>query len=975
MPNKIISNINLNGTTYLIGATEDNNGNEIATHYATKSELNELLAVTDAMIFRGSAQSMTDIPAIHNAGWTYKVATAGTYVGQACEEGDLIICVVDGTTANNADWIVLQRNVNKALYKAENAFTNGHMLLADGTAGQVKSTAINPKLTYTQGASDATPQLSMSVGSIDSNTISFNSATTGIYGVTKLTNTVNSAVENLAATPKLVSTAISNAIGALDKSDTADSTKYVSAVSEADGKITVSRELFSPSVSISQGTSSAGPAVGISVAGNSSVQVNIPAATTSLYGVTKLSSTSSSTAESVAATPKGVWNAINTLDGSITGTPGSSKTFTAFSQTDGKVTATVGDISIAASQVSSGTLSVERGGTGQTSVANIQAGKDGSGNTITETYATKSELNNWLALTDAMIFKGTIQSAADVPAVHDAGWTYKVAKAGTYAGKVCEVGDLLICTIDGTVANNDEWAVVQTNVDSALFKGTNTFADGQMLLADSTAGKVKAVNIGTSLSLTQGTSENAPKLKVTVGGVSSSEVGITRATTSIIGVTKLSSTAGTDETTAATPKLVSTSITSAIQALDVSDTVDSTKYVSSVSEADGKITVGRTAFSPSVSIAAGTSDLGPKVSISIAGNSATSGAIGTATTGIYGVTKLTNATNSTSESLAATAKAVKAAYDLAASKTSNVGTITGVTAGTGLSGGGTSGTVTLNHSNSVTAITTPGLYKVAFDANGHITSALAQSITDNTSNTDVTSTDTNLITGRTLYYQLAKKGYTTNTGTVTSVTIKGGEGITVDSTSAITTSGTRTITHASPEGASATTYNSGTDNANRLLKTITTDKFGHVTGGTSAALATTTVGSASAGTAISADDITAWTTNTPTAVTKKTVVTSATFNTVVTGGSKTSIPNITKKTVVTEASYANGILTLSTGDSVTTGTAIEAYTSLTTGASGSATTGDSVTVTAGTAASLSYTSRTIPNISVTNTTVATGAVS
>ena len=103
MPNKIISNINLNGTTYLIGATEDNNGNEIATHYATKSELNELLAVTDAMIFRGSAQSMTDIPAIHNAGWTYKVATAGTYVGQACEEGDLIICVVDGTTANNAD--------------------------------------------------------------------------------------------------------------------------------------------------------------------------------------------------------------------------------------------------------------------------------------------------------------------------------------------------------------------------------------------------------------------------------------------------------------------------------------------------------------------------------------------------------------------------------------------------------------------------------------------------------------------------------------------------------------------------------------------------------------------------------------------------------------------------------------------------------------------------------------------------------
>lgn len=128
---------------------------------------------------------------------------------------------------------------------------------------------------------------------------------------------------------------------------------------------------------------------------------------------------------------------------------------------------------------------------------------------------------------------------------------------------------------------------------------------------------------------------------------------------------------------------------------------------------------------------------------------------------------------------------------------------------------------------------------------------------------------------------------------------------------------------------------------------------------------TTSIGSASAGTAISADDITGWTTNTPTAVTSKTVVT---------GGTTTDVPNISKKTVVTSAtaataSYANGVLTItngsvSTGDSVTVGTAIKAYTSLTTG--------DSVSVTPGTAATLNYTSRSIPNISVTATTVATG---
>ncbi len=508
----------------------------------------------------------------------------------------------------------------------------------------------------------------------------------------------------------------------------------------------------------------------------------------------------------------------------------------------------------------------------------IGATEDSLGNNIAETYATKTQLNNLLATADAMIFKGVLTTPGNIPnAPYEAGWTYKVAAANTYAGKVCEIGDLIICVRDresGETTSNDDWMVVQTNIDNGLFKGTNTYSNGQMLLADGTVGKVKAVDIGTTITLTQGTADNTPKIKVTVGGVESTEK-----------------------------------------------------------------------------------------------------ALNSATTSAYGVTKLTSATDSTSELLAASAKAVKAAYDLAASKTSNVGTITGVTAGAGLTGGGTSGAVTISHSNSINAITTEDLYKVKFDAQGHITGALKQNITDNTSNADVTSTDTNLITGRTLYYQLAKKGYTTNTGTVTSITLNQGDGITVsDSGTAITTSGSRTITHATPTGASATTYN-GTNNAGKLMQTITTDKFGHVTGATIKTLATTSIGSASAGTAIAADDITAWTTNTPTAVTKKTVVTGATFNTVVTGGSTTDVPNIVKKTVVTEASYSGGVLTLSTGDSVTLGTAIKAYTSLTTGASGSATTGDSVTVTPGTAASLTYTSRSIPNISVTATTVATGALS
>ena len=57
---------------------------------------------------------------------------------------------------------------------------------------------------------------------------------------------------------------------------------------------------------------------------------------------------------------------------------------------------------------------------------------------------------------------------------------------------------------------------------------------------------------------------------------------------------------------------------------------------------------------------------------------------------------------------------------------------------------------------------------------------------------------------------------------------------------------------------------------------------------------------------------------------------------VVTGGTTTAVPNISKKTVVTSASVSNEILTISTGDSVTVGTAINAYTALTTSSIGSA---------------------------------------
>lgn len=91
----------------------------------------------------------------------------------------------------------------------------------------------------------------------------------------------------------------------------------------------------------------------------------------------------------------------------------------------------------------------------------------------------KTYADGLLAANDAMIFKGTIgnsSSGATVTALptakYSAGWTYRVITAGTYAGHVCEIGDLIIAVKDGPASGtsvvNADWTVAQTNIDGAV---------------------------------------------------------------------------------------------------------------------------------------------------------------------------------------------------------------------------------------------------------------------------------------------------------------------------------------------------------------------------------------------------------------------------------------------------------------------------------------------------------------------------
>ena len=90
------------------------------------------LSGVDCMTFKGTmgtAGTIANIPSgnaaatptsqAYKAGDTYKIITAGTYAGQTCEIGDLIIAIVDSgpnqTTADATHWTVVQTNLDGAV--------------------------------------------------------------------------------------------------------------------------------------------------------------------------------------------------------------------------------------------------------------------------------------------------------------------------------------------------------------------------------------------------------------------------------------------------------------------------------------------------------------------------------------------------------------------------------------------------------------------------------------------------------------------------------------------------------------------------------------------------------------------------------------------------------------------------------------------------------------------------------------------
>lgn len=82
----------------------------------------------------------------YKAGQTWRVAKAGTYAGNKCEAGDLIICIKSYASkgAGNADFMVVQANIDGAVTSTATTSTVGDIVVFDAATGRViKSSGVN----------------------------------------------------------------------------------------------------------------------------------------------------------------------------------------------------------------------------------------------------------------------------------------------------------------------------------------------------------------------------------------------------------------------------------------------------------------------------------------------------------------------------------------------------------------------------------------------------------------------------------------------------------------------------------------------------------------------------------------------------------------------------------------------------------------------------------------------------------------
>lgn len=117
---EILTDAALTGTPTAPTAAPGTNTTQIATTQFVTNAISNGIAASDAMIFKGTLGTGGNpgtLPKTYSTGWTYRVIEAGTYAGQECEIGDLVIALTSRSGSGNqdADWTVAQTNIDGAI--------------------------------------------------------------------------------------------------------------------------------------------------------------------------------------------------------------------------------------------------------------------------------------------------------------------------------------------------------------------------------------------------------------------------------------------------------------------------------------------------------------------------------------------------------------------------------------------------------------------------------------------------------------------------------------------------------------------------------------------------------------------------------------------------------------------------------------------------------------------------------------------
>lgn len=82
-----------------------------------KAYVDAIISASQGLVYKGTINAVGDIPTTYEVGWLYVIGTAGTYVGQKCEVGDMMIAVVarQGSGNENSDWDIIQTNIDGAI--------------------------------------------------------------------------------------------------------------------------------------------------------------------------------------------------------------------------------------------------------------------------------------------------------------------------------------------------------------------------------------------------------------------------------------------------------------------------------------------------------------------------------------------------------------------------------------------------------------------------------------------------------------------------------------------------------------------------------------------------------------------------------------------------------------------------------------------------------------------------------------------